>query len=1217
MNVKLLCDMMKSCREYEDFLKALRLPYGKNSYRPCLAQGLSEGAFQLFILTLAFECRTFKDKNNLLIVCPEEKEASRLRAFLSEFGISSFFYPARDFTMNNITASHELQHERLSALSALLNSEVPVAVCTTAEAALQATIPADVMISHTAEVSVGEELYLEEFTRLLQSSGYVRVNQVESIGQFAVRGGIIDVFPPGESPVRIELFGDEVDRLGCFDIISQRVFEEVEKIIVTPVREIILGEEAKSAVRESISRHTAKLKKTGKLHPHTEEILKKELSDLDNSSITDFTDKYISLIYKEDTSSLLSYFEGIIGIHDTVSCSERLEACTKLLEETVCDLMERGELCSQGDSFPWIFPWSTLINKTYEMPAFFADIFSRSYSDTKIGQIFDFPSQSKLPFASDTASLIEELRPYTEGDYMTVVFCDGEPEEKALFKTLFEEGFSPVYADVKNDVSPVYEKDGIGGIFPTAKKTVRPVALLNGTFPEGFDFTKGRFAFFDFSSDKISVKRSSKLTSRRKRPKNAVAIMSYHDLTEGDFVVHDVYGIGLYEGIENLTIDGVSRDYVNIRYAGNEKLFLPVDQLDMVSKYIGSTDDGSGVKLSKMGGSDWNRSKAKAKSAAKDMAKELIDLYAKRRRTKGIAFEPDDSFSRQFADAFEYEETDSQMTAITDLTRDMERPYPMDRMVCGDVGYGKTEVAMRAAFKAVLSGYQVAILVPTTILAYQHYQTIISRFRGFPVSVDMLSRFRTPKQREASIRKLKRGETDIIVGTHRLISSDIDFKKLGLIIIDEEQRFGVAQKEKLKQLCTNADVLTLTATPIPRTLNMAMGGILDMSILDDVPGLRSPVQTYVLEHDDAILTEAIRRELRRGGQVFYLHNRIDSIYQVADKISKALPDARIAIGHGRLSREEIEDIWSALVKGDIDILVSTTIIETGIDVPNANTLIIDNADRYGLSQLHQIRGRVGRSSRKAYAYFTYPKAKILSEIAEKRLRAVKEYASFGAGFKIAMRDMEIRGAGNLLGAEQHGHLESVGYDMYLKLLNEAVLEETGKTPEPPRECSVSFKTDAFISKNYIPDSGQRMEMYKKIARISCEDDYDDIIDEFCDRFGDIPSPTLALCSIALIRAYGIFCKIKKIEQRGNELYVYPEMPDPVFLTETVCRFPKNSVKLIVTGICALCFKTPSGNKITDFALDAMKKIKAVYESLNSADEDEKKNDPSYETHSEN
>lgn len=1197
MNTELLRDMLKSCKEYRDFTKAVLLPYGKGSFRPCLAQGLSDGAFLLFSLTLASDERF----SRMLIICPEDKEASRLCASLSEHGVPSLFYPSRDFTMNNVTASHELQHERLSVLSHLLLSDSPAVICTTAEAALQAAIPKEVLFDHVSEIETGREIVLEDFEKKLSGAGYTRVNQVEAVGQFAVRGGIVDVFPPRETPVRIELFGDEVDRIGSFDIISQRVFEEDDNVLIPPVKEVILKSEAKKAVKDAVSKHLSKAKKNGKLQPHTEEILKKELSDLDNSSITDFTDKYISIIYENyfkngEHSNLLSYFDGVICVRDTVNCSERLEVCRTLLEETVTALLETGELCPVGNGFAWLGEWDRIIEKAYSCPSFFADIFTRSYPDMKIGQIFDFPSQSKLPFSSDATALIEELRPYTEGNYMTAVFCDGEAEEKNLFKILFEAGFSPVYADVKNGTAPVYEKDGVGGIFPVKNKKATPVALINGVFPEGFEFSKGRFAIFDFSSVTAAKKRISQKLAKKKRPKNAKAIMSYHDLTEGDIVVHDNYGIGMYEGIENLTVDGVSRDYVHIRYAGTDKLFLPVDQLDMVSKYVGGSDDGAGVRLSKMGGADWNKSKTKAKKAAKDMAKELIDLYAKRRRSPGIAFEKDDSFSRQFADAFEYEETDSQMTAISDLTRDMERPYPMDRIVCGDVGYGKTEVAMRAAFKAVLSGYQVAILVPTTILAYQHYQTILSRFRGFPVSVDMLSRFRTPTQRAASVRKLKRGETDIIVGTHRLISSDIEFKNLGLIIIDEEQRFGVAQKEALKKLCTGADVLTLTATPIPRTLNMAMGGLLDMSVLDDVPGLRSPVQTYVMEHDDGVLAEAMKRELRRGGQVFYLHNRIDSIYAVADRISKTLPEARIAVGHGKLSREDIEDIWGALVKGDIDILISTTIIETGIDVPNANTLIIDNADRYGLSQLHQIRGRVGRSSRKAYAYFTYPKAKILSEVAEKRLRAIKEYAAFGAGFKIAMRDMEIRGAGNLLGAQQHGHLESVGYDLYLKLLNEAVLEETGNTPEPPCECAVTIPQDAFISKNYISDSGQRMEMYKKIARISNEEDFDDVIDEFCDRFGDIPSPTLTLCYISLIRAFGVFCRMKKIEQKGKELYIYPEKPDPFFLTEAIGEFPKNSVKLILTGTCALCFKIPAGKKAADYALQVMKALKSLTEN---------------------
>ena len=1196
MNRTLLCDVLRKSREYSQFIKSLNTPFGKNIYRPGLAEGLSDGAFQLFCQTLAADTVGGKigRYNRLLIICPEDKEASRLTDFLRDMDIPAVFYPARDYNFSNVTSSHDFEHERLSVLCSLFMTDAPLVVCSTAEASLQATMPEEVLINHSVQINYSDPVDLESLVSTLNGSGYARVSQVEAVGQFAVRGGIVDVFAPGDMPLRIELFGDEIDRMGYFDIITQRMCEQTDAAILPPVREVILTKETEEILRAAVSKQAQKMKKAGKTF--AADVLNRELSEISNTYFPEFTDKYIGLIY-EKRATLMSYFEGVLQIRDFAACKERHAACETILKESITEMLESGELIPMPkNSFPWLEPWSTVADASYRIPSFFADVFTRAYPDVKMGEIFDFSSQSKLSYGSNVRDLAEDLAPYKEGGQMCVVFCDGEAEERNLLKELTEMGLSPVLADTDKDKKPSVDGADIGGIFSSKRGAVQPVALINGTFPCGFELARAKLAVFDFSTKVSAAKRPSKSRLRRKRPKNAQEIMSYHDLVEGDIVVHDIYGIGQYEGIENLTIDGVSRDYVHIRYAGKDKLFLPVDQLDMVSKYVGGTDDGVGIKLSKMGGADWNKSKAKAKSAAKDMAKELIELYARRRRTRGIAFDPDDAFSRQFADAFEYEETDSQLTAIADLTRDMERPYPMDRMICGDVGYGKTEVAMRAAFKAVVSGYQVAILVPTTILAYQHFQTLTARFRGFPVSIDILSRFRTPAQRTASVKKLKRGDTDIIVGTHRLISKDVEFKNLGLIIIDEEQRFGVAQKERLKQLQTNADVLTLTATPIPRTLNMAMGGIIDMSILDDIPGLRSPVQTYVMEHDDGALVEAMRRELRRGGQVFYLHNRVDSIYSVASKISDAIPDARVAVGHGRLDRDEIEDIWSSLVAGDIDILVSTTIIETGVDVPNVNTLIIDNADRYGLSQLHQIRGRVGRSSRKAYAYFTYPKAKVLNEIAEKRLRAIKEYASFGAGFKIAMRDMKIRGAGNLLGAEQHGHMESVGYDMYLKLLNEAVLEETGKTPEPPRECAVSIKVDAYISKTYIPDSGQRMEMYKKIARISDTQDYDDVIDEFCDRFGDIPSPTLSLCTISVIRALGIKCRFTKIDQKGNEIFIYPESPDPIYLANAVSLFPKNTARLILTGTCALGFRVPRSERPTDYTQKVLEKLWKLMES---------------------
>ncbi|MBR6917299.1 MAG: transcription-repair coupling factor [Clostridia bacterium] len=1184
MNYELTSDVLRSRREFALFKRALFAAFGKDTYRTVLAEGLCDGAFELFVRTLAKDLEE-SAACRILVICPDEKDASRLSDLLNAQGVVSYFYPAKDFNFNNITASRDTEHERLSVLCALSLTDAPAVICTTPEAALQATIPQDVLESHSLLIDRRREVDLDMLVSTLSESGYARVDLVDGIGQFAVRGGVIDVFPPADYPLRIELFGDEIDRMGHFDIMTQRMTDSADVELIPPVKETIIDDEAALRVEKTI-------KKLIKNAPsdRTKEELSAELSALQNLADVPFADKYMPAVYGKDAQNLVSYFNGVIAVRDFSNCAERHKACDAIFEETVKDMLTSGEIDGATASFEFLSPWQYLEYRLKDMPSFFADVFTRSYQDIAIKEVFDFASQSKLSYSSNVSNLLEDLAYYRSNGYMCTVFCDGEAQEKNLYKILLDASHSPVIAD--GNGAKVDGAD-IGGVFFSDKGKTQPTALICGAYPSGFEIPKFKIAVFDFSSEAVAKRRPER-AAKRKRSKNAKAIMSYHDLVPGDFVVHDIYGIGLYEGIENLTIDGVSRDYVHIKYAGKDKLFLPVDQLDMVSKYVGNSED-SGVRLSKMGGADWNRSKARAKSAARDMAKELIELYAKRKRIKGISFDSDDAMSAEFAETFEYEETDSQTAAITDVSRDMEKSYPMDRMICGDVGYGKTEVAMRAAFKAVSSGYQVAILVPTTILAYQHYQTFSARFRGFPVSVDMLSRFRTPSQRALSVRKLKRGETDIIIGTHRLISKDVEFSKLGLIIIDEEQRFGVAQKEKLKQIAPGADVLTLSATPIPRTLNMALGGIVDMSLLDDVPGLRSPVQTYVLEHDDEILYEAMRRELRRGGQVFYLHNKIENIHTVASKIQKALPDARVAVGHGRLERSEIEDIWSSLVRGDVDILVSTTIIETGVDIPNANTLIIDNADRYGLSQLHQIRGRVGRSSRKAYAYFTYPKSKLLSEIAERRLRAIKEYASFGAGFKIAMRDMEIRGAGNLLGAEQHGHIDSVGYDMYLKLLNEAVLEEEGEVIAPAKECAVSLKVDAFIPKSYISDAGQRMEMYKKIARISTEEDFDDVIDEFCDRFGDIPSPVIALCTISHVRSVGVVCGITKIEQRDRTLSFYPETPDPFMLTDLISRFPKGSANIHLTSVCTLDLKLPKGEKIVDFAKRAVIEYKKSYD----------------------
>ena len=634
------------------------------------------------------------------------------------------------------------------------------------------------------------------------------------------------------------------------------------------------------------------------------------------------------------------------------------------------------------------------------------------------------------------------------------------------------------------------------------------------------------------------MKMSAQKGKRRRFKKSENPLQSLSDITPGDYVVHVTNGIGIFQGIVKQDIRGVVKDYIAIRYAGTDMLYVPVTQLDLVSKYVGPRED-SGVKLNKLNSAEWQRTRSRVRAAVKDMAKELIALYSKRMHTEGFAFSPDTDWQRDFEDRFPYEETDDQLRCIDEIKHDMEMARPMDRLLCGDVGFGKTEVAIRAAFKAVMDGKQVAVLVPTTILSWQHYQTFMQRMDGFPVTVELLSRFRSPKQQEDIIRRLKTGEIDIIIGTHRILQKDVQFKDLGLCIIDEEQRFGVAHKERLKELKTSVDVLTLSATPIPRTLNMAMSGIRDMSTIEEAPQDRYPVQTYVIEHDMGILCEAMEKELRRGGQVYYLHNRVESIESTAAKIKEMMPSARIAVAHGRMGEEELSEIWRDLLEGDIDILVCTTIIETGVDVPNCNTLIIEDADRLGLAQLHQIRGRVGRSTRRASAYFTFKRGKELSEIANRRLSAIREYTEFGSGFKIAMRDLEIRGAGNVLGAQQHGHMEAVGYDMYLQLLGEAVEEEKGEKPiSRKKECLIDMQIDAHIPDNYIKSIPQRLAVYRRIADIKNTEDAEDVKDELRDRFGEIPQSVQGLIDVSLLRNTAAAKGIYEIGQKGNSVILY-------------------------------------------------------------------------------
>ena len=766
--------------------------------------------------------------------------------------------------------------------------------------------------------------------------------------------------------------------------------------------------------------------------------------------------------------------------------------------------------------------------------------FAGGVRESRLSGLFGFRCRRTVSYGGNPAMLYEDLASFRKGLYRTVIVTDNIQGRDSLISSLAE---AEIAAVPLTDVVDVTRAEG-GRIFVTVGST------------EGYDLISPRIAVISMARDEGRAVMQNRRRQRILRQSGGAGkrLMSYADLSVGDYVVHASYGIGLFEGIETVTVDGVTRDYITIKYAGTDKLFVPCDRLEMIGKYIGERDKDGKVKLSKMGGGDWTRTKSRAKSAARDIAKNLIQLYAERQRKPGFAFPEDSDLEDAFADSFEYDETESQTVAIREIKADMMRPVPMNRLLCGDVGFGKTEVALRAAFKAIMGGKQVAILVPTTILALQHYQTTLSRMRGYPVTVEMLSRFKKPREQAEILRKVKRGECDILIGTHKLLSKSLEFRDLGLLIIDEEQRFGVAQKEKLREMAKGVDTLTLTATPIPRTLNMAMNGISDISILDEAPGERRPVQTYVLEHDDAVIYDALRREIERGGQVLYLYNRVEDIDLVAGRIMKALPDARVAYAHGQMEREELEDIWQMLVRGEIDILVCTTIIETGVDLPAANTLVIENADRFGLAQLHQIRGRVGRSERQAYAYFTYRVGKVLSEVAEKRLAAIREFAEFGAGFKIALRDLEIRGAGNLLGAEQHGYIDAVGYDLYIKLLNEAVLEESGAARPERREATVDMKISANIPESYIQNSAQRMEMYKKISLITSEEDARDVSDEFLDRFGDMPRVTERLIAVAVTKALATDAGIERVEAREDVLTFVTDRPDLAVWSEVFEKY---------------------------------------------------------------
>ncbi len=1047
-----------------------------------------------------------------LVVVPDDATAVRLCEDLTAFGVSALQFPSRSLSFYTTDSqSYEYEQKRIKVLRRMLDNRCDVVVAS-AEACISYTIPPEILRQKSVLLKKNEETTLERIIISLNCAGYTRVDAVEGVGQFSVRGGIVDFFSPDdEEPVRIELWGDTVDTMCRFDVASQRRTVNIDEILIAPSKEIVIDNSLE--LIEKIEKFASSIR--GKKTEIIREKLYIDIDRLKNGLNVGSADKYLPLIYSPAT--LFDYAKDyLLFAFETGGIKEKVSASQKLLYEDIKACVDDGTLCKGLDKFNLTF--NELVEKYQEMGATYVDNFARGSFDTPVKSLTTFNGNTLPIWNGKLDILLDDLSHIVSKDSTVVVFAGTEKSAKNLAEALNDEDYTSVYFPV------------IPAQFPKGA-----VCVLAGSLTSGFSYPREKLYVITYS--KIY---QSKTKRRNTGFKARDTIHSLDELKKGDYIVHTVHGIGIFDGVTQLEANKIIKDYIKIKYAKSDVLYVPVTQLDLVSKYIGPhEDDGKALKLNRLGGGEWEKTRSKVRTAVKDMADQLIKLYSQRLHSEGYAFSPDIDMQTDFERRFPYEETGDQLRSIDEIKNDMEKPYPMDRLLCGDVGFGKTEVALRAVFKCIADGKQCAILVPTTILALQHYQTILKRFEGFPIEAEMLSRFRTPTQRAKIIKSINSGFIDIVVGTHSLISKNVKFKDLGLLIVDEEQRFGVAQKEKLKEMFPGVDVLTLSATPIPRTLNMAMSGIRDMSVIEEAPSDRFPVQTYVVEHSMPLLCEAMEKELRRGGQVYFLHNRVDSIDGVAVAIQEYLPDARIKTAHGKMNEEELSEIWQLLLNGEIDILVCTTIIETGVDVPNANTLIIEDADKLGLAQLHQLRGRVGRSARRASAYLTYKRDKNLSEVAYKRLQAIREYTEFGSGFKIAMRDLEIRGAGNLLGAQQHGHLAAVGYDMYMKLLSEAIGEEKGEKPKQ-KECLIDLQINAHIPDKYISALSQRLTVYRRIADIRTFEDAEDVRDELRDRFGDIPPSVEGLIEVSLCRNTASKLGIYEIGQRGDTIALYCE-----------------------------------------------------------------------------
>ena len=1018
-----------------------------------------------------------------------------------------YVYPARDILFYHADVhSMDITSERIKVIEAL-DKEEDIVVIIPAEALLNPLSPKVSWQSYTRELKVGNVIETEELQRYLIQIGYERTARVEAIGQFAIRGGIIDIYPPiSHEPYRIELWDDEIDSIRTFNVQTQRSISKAESFRIVPNQEIIfpleLLKKAIPAIQQDLKMMYQKLKQEGKRESAeaVQEQVKEAIEQIQNNISPRGLEVYVPYIDMEIVS-ILDYIgkKSILYLDEPVKIKEKSDRILIEYEESMKDRLEYGHILPK--QIELLFNYDDVVSKMDNYTKLLLMNFDKEVNEIMTSFTLALKVYENNSFYKSLELLEKDIRKWKEENKTVIVLSGIKAKAQRLCSELEERGIIVNYSEQLT-------KDALAQDVNKGQ-----IVVTKGSLQKGFGYEEiGLYIIADkdlFGKDKKTKKVRKKYQGTK--------IESFLELSPGDYVVHELHGIGVFKGIEQIVLEGVSRDNLKIEYADNSTLYVNINHMDMVQKYIGA--EGKQPKLNKIGGQEWKKSKAKVRKAIKDIAKDLVKLYSQRQYARGFAYEPDTVWQREFEEMFLYEETDDQLQAIEDVKKDMEGTKIMDRLICGDVGYGKTEVAVRAAFKAVQNNKQVAYLVPTTILAQQHYNRFAERMANYPISVELLSRFRTPKQIKETLQRLAKGQVDIIIGTHRLLSKDVKFKDLGLVIIDEEQRFGVTHKEKLKELRTEVDVITLTATPIPRTLHMSLIGIRDMSVLEEAPLERKPIQTYVIEYSDDFIKDAINRELARNGQVYFLHNQVKDIEEKAEHIQELISYAHVAYAHGQMHERELEKIMMDFIEGEIDVLVCTTIIETGLDISNVNTIIINNADQMGLSQLYQLRGRVGRSNKMGYAYLMYQKNKVLKEIAEKRLQAIKQFTELGAGFKIAMRDLEIRGAGNLLGAEQHGNMDTIGYDLYCKMLEQVVREERGEVVEEDFGTTIEIKIDAYIPSGYIQDEIQKLDIYKKIASIQAEKDYFDIQEEIEDRYGTLPFMVQNLLDIALIKAF--------------------------------------------------------------------------------------------------